>query len=159
MEYNRSSSDIFKAEAVTTNTFSIKDTEGTLRKTLENSFSYLKKLQKSYIDLKKFVKSEDDFYMDNDGNLCLSLDKDFIHSSNRKAYRTSEFYNKYIDIQTIQNNRNIFSYTPIIFIDGKSFLLNNSFVLFSPIFKSFATSFTVKFFQGSSNFSIAFILL
>ena len=120
MEYNRSSSDIFKGEALTNNTFSIKDTEGTLRKTLENSFSYLKKLQKSYIDLKKFVKSEDDFYMDNDGNLCLSLDKDFIHSSNRKAYRTSEFYNKYIDIQTIQNNRNIFSYTPIIFIDGKS---------------------------------------
>lgn len=120
MEYNRSSTDIFKEDAFTNNTFSLKDTERTLRKTLENSFNYLKKLQKSYINIKKFVKSEDDFYIDDDGNLCLSLDKDFIHNGSRKAYRTSEFYNKYIDIQTIQNNRDIFSYTPIVFIDGKS---------------------------------------
>ena len=80
MEYNRSSTDIFKEDAFTNNTFSLKDTEGTLRKTLENSFNYLKKLQKSYINIKKFVKSEDDFYIDDDGNLCLYMS--FIDNTN-----------------------------------------------------------------------------
>ena len=42
-----------------------------------------------------------------------------------------------------------------IFTEGKSFLLNKSFVRFSPIFKSFATSLTVKFLNGSPRVFIA----
>lgn len=116
----RSVSELTKMNAFTNNTFSLPIIEKTLRSAVENSFNYLKKLQASYIDTKKFVRSEDDFYFDSKNNLCLSLDKDFIEVNKRKEYRLSKFYNTFIDLKTIQENRDLFSYTPVVLIDGES---------------------------------------
>ena len=116
----RSESELTKENAFTNNTFNLPIIEETLKSTVENSFNYLKKLQASYIDLKKFVRSEDDFYLDSKNNLCLSLDADFIEVNKRKRYRLSEYYDTFIDLETIQNNKDLFSYTPLVLIDGES---------------------------------------
>lgn len=68
----------------------------------------------------------------------------------KKLFKRGQAYN---DIKPIS----LIDYENIL-IERKSALSNNSFVKFSPIFKSLETSFTVKFFQGLSNLLIASLI-
>lgn len=118
-ENNRTSSELFHENAYTNNTFSLEETERTIKSTLENSFNYLKGLQKSYISISRFNKTEHDLFFDSLYRPCISLDKDFIDSTKRKDYKMSEFYNTFVDIQTIVQNPDIFMFLPLVMIDDK----------------------------------------
>lgn len=106
--------------AFTNNTFDLSEVENTIRRTIDNSFWYLKDLQKSYISLHRFNFSEEDLYVNEDGRVCLTLDKDFIENSKRKAYKYSKFYNKLATIDDICENRDVFTFFPLLLIDKKT---------------------------------------
>lgn len=106
--------------AYTNNTFDLPKVETSIKLTIENSFNYLKNLQRSYIDICRFSLTEDDLYLTSDNKLCISLDKDFIEGAKRKDYRYSSLYNTFITIDTVAKNPEIFSFMPLVFIDGKS---------------------------------------
>jgi hypothetical protein len=116
---NRSSSEILLANAFTNNTFSLKETEIAIKSSVENSFNYLKDLQKSYVDISKFSKTENDICLTSEGSPFISLDKDFMDVTKRKLYKTSKFYNTLISLTDIVSNPDIFLYVPLIFIDGQ----------------------------------------
>lgn len=120
IENNRTSSELYHENAYTNNTFSLPETERAIKSTLENSFNYLKNLQKSYISIARFNKTEADIYFDQDGRPCISLDKDFIDVSKRKPYKLSEYYNTYVGVDTLVENPDIFLLLPIVMIDNKS---------------------------------------
>lgn len=116
--------------AFTNNTFSLKETENTIKSTIENSFTYLKKIQKSYTSISRFVrdntKSGEHFYISkvtSGGKLvdkvCLSIDMDFINQAKREAYHRSDLYGKHVTLNDIQSHPEIFDYTPIITIDNE----------------------------------------
>lgn len=119
IENNRTSSELFHENAYTNNTFSLPETERAIKSTLENSYKYLMSLQKSYISIARFTKTEQDLFFDSLYRPCISLDKDFIDSSKRKPYKMSEFYNTYVDIQTISSNPDIFMFIPLVMVDDK----------------------------------------
>lgn len=126
---NRTEFPINHANAYTNNTFSLTETEKNLKRACFNSFNYLEKLQKSYVSIHRFNLTENDLYTDYDDKVCLTIDKDFIDFSLRKEYMKSDYYNKYVGIQTLCENPSIFAYIPIVIIDGKtqlSYLVKSS---------------------------------
>lgn len=120
MEYNRTSSETIPEYAYTNNTFSLKETEISIKQTVENSFKYLMEVQKSYMGISRFTLNESNLYTDRKGNICISIDKDFIEAHKRKPYRSSSFYNKYFTLKEVNDNPDIFSFIPIVTIDDKS---------------------------------------
>lgn len=118
MEYNRSSSQILKANATTNNTFGLKETGEAISHTVENSFNFLKRLQHDYVNLQKFNKTDDELYINSKGYVSFTIDSDLIGISKRKKYKESEYYNNFISLDTIYSNPAIFSFVPMIFLDG-----------------------------------------
>lgn len=116
---NQTSSELFHENAYTNNTFSLRETEKSIKRTLENSFKYLKGVQKGYINISRFNLTEEDIHQTVNWEPYISVDKDFIDNSRRKQYRYSEFYNKYIDFDTMVANPDLFLLIPIIILDGR----------------------------------------
>ena len=108
------------ANALTNNTFSLVKTEKHLKRAMYNSFNYLRELQDSYISIHRFNLTEQNLYTDYNNKICLTIDKDFIDYPLRKAYRSSAYYNKYVDIDVLSAHPEIFAYIPIVIIDGKT---------------------------------------
>lgn len=119
IEINKTSSKIYHENAYTNNTFDLSSMHRTVKNTMENSFNYLMRVQKSYLGIYRFNFSEKDVYTDPDGKICISVDKDFIDGRARKEYRHSQYYNKFIDQKSIRENPNLFWFTPIVMIDDK----------------------------------------
>ena len=101
LQNNRSSSRILIENAITNNTFNLHEVEMTIRSVLENSFNYLMKLEESYVNVCRFNLTSDDIYTNQDGKICVSVNKNFIDEVDRKAYKYSNLYNKYVDLDTI----------------------------------------------------------
>lgn len=102
------------------NTFNIKEVGNTLTYAMENSFNYLKSLQRSYVGISRFNLTEDDGYINYKNELCFVVDKDFIDPIKRKIYKESHFYAKYLTIDEINDNSDIFTYIPVVLIDGEA---------------------------------------
>ena len=120
MEFRRASTDEIQENAYVNNTFSLPLTEKVLKSAVENSFNYLQRLQKSYIDISRFTYTTDDLYVDSDYKVCLTINKGFIDAVNRYAYRTSDLYGKWLTLDELNANSHLFSYIPIITIDNQS---------------------------------------
>jgi hypothetical protein len=119
MAETQSASTIMK-EAFTNNTFNLKSVENSIQSGIENSFHYLKGLQRAYIDICRYTFSNEDFYTNEEKVLAILLQKDFVESGNRRLYHESKFYTNTITLDDMISNRDIFSYIPIILVDGKS---------------------------------------
>lgn len=116
---NTTESELTRANAYTVNTFNLDETEKSIIAAKSNSFNYLKNLQSSYMQVYRFNLNESDLYINQKRNVSVSIDKDFIDNQLRKRYKDSEYYNKYLQISTVLSNSDIFSFAPIVFIDGK----------------------------------------
>lgn len=116
---NRTELPITRANAYTNNTFSLTETEISITTTRNNSFNYLKDLQNAYMRIYRFNLDESNLYINHNRCLSISVDKDLIDTPLRKEYRKSSFYNKYLHIDTIINNPDLFTFIPIVLIDGK----------------------------------------
>lgn len=120
MEFRKASSDALHENAYINNTFSLPETERSLRTTMENSYNYLQRIQKSYVDINRFTYTTDDLYVDSKGKVCLTINKGFVEAINRYAYRTSDVYGKWLSLSELNSYPHLFSYIPIITIDNKS---------------------------------------
>ena len=120
MEFRNVSTQDMHDRAYSNNTFDLPATESAIRTAVENSYNYLNRIQKSYVDIRRFIYSTDDLYVDSNGNVCLTIDKGFIEASDRYEYRNSPYYLKWLTMEEINSLTNIFSYIPIITIDNKS---------------------------------------
>lgn len=119
MEANRVLHENTHVNAYTNNTFSLEETEKSIRRTCDNSFNYLKELQRSYVSIRRFNLTENDTYTDHNNKVCISLDKDFIDFPLRKKYKNSPYYSKYIPFNEVLKHPEIFTFTPIVKIDGQ----------------------------------------
>ena len=120
IEKNRAASEISLENAFTNNTFSLSGMEKVIRDTMENSFNFLMRLQQSYTEIHRFNFTESDIYVNENGKNCISVPKDFIDGAMRKVYRHSRYYNKFIDLSTVEANPKIFLYTPMVLIDDQA---------------------------------------
>ena len=117
---NKTEYEINYANAYTNNTFSLSKTEKHIKRAMYNSFNYLTDLQKSYISIHRFNLTEKDLFTDYNNKIFFTIDKDFIDYNLRKVYRASDYYNKYVDIDTLCAHPEIFAYVHIVIIDGKT---------------------------------------
>ena len=117
-------------EALNNNSYDYSSMHLELKKTWENSFSYLYALQKSYIEYEEnFYYSNNDtsrnsshighLYLDKRNRAMFDVDYDLIHVTDREEYRTSKYYQKEMDVQDVINNPSIFKKVPILVIDNQ----------------------------------------
>ena len=117
-------------DAEINNSFDIQSVSDTLKMTLENSFSYLYRLQRNQIRFKEFYfpksKSSDtidirhgDMYLDDKMNVCMIIDVDLVKQSARQSYRTSKFYQHEFTLEDIETHPEIFERTILLSIDGR----------------------------------------
>ena len=92
------SSEEFLRTALTNNTFDVDALDKALRMTLDNSFSYLYRLQRNTIPYEEFfyttqnVKDQPDygdFYLDKKERVCVNIPAELILSNARERYRRS----------------------------------------------------------------------
>ena len=69
-----------------------------LHTTVENSFQFLKRVQRSYSCMERFHFTQANFFVDKNypTELCISVPKDFIDATKRKVYKYSKYFGKYI---------------------------------------------------------------
>lgn len=123
------STDIFfKRDALKNNTFDLKAVEEAINNIKKSSFHYLHQVQIDMTGYKRFDFKMEDVVRSNTINhvfrlmprrWVLYVPDDFIHEGKRLEYKRSEFYEKEIDYDTTLKNRNLFTNTYLVFIDGK----------------------------------------
>jgi hypothetical protein len=125
------SSKEFLQAALTNGTFDSEALEKALRMTVDNSYSYLYRLQRSTIVYEEFfyttrnVTSQPDFgdlYLDKQERVCANIPAELVTVSSRERYRTSDYYKEEIGISDITGNHRIFSKLPVIIMDDHIFL-------------------------------------
>ena len=115
-------------EALINNTFSLSSVEKCLRYSLDNSFSYLYRLQRSLIGYEEFhfntkkdtsEKNFGDMYLDKYGRVCINFDYDLVDMNARDKFRNSKFFMKEFTQKDIQDNQNLFSRSLLLMIDNQ----------------------------------------
>ena len=117
-------------EALNNNSYDYSSMHLELKKTWENSFSYLYGLQKSFIEYEELFYYSDNeinrnsehighLYLDEINRAMFDVDYDLIHVYTREEFRTSSYYQKEIPIQTVIDHPEIFTKIPIIMIDDQ----------------------------------------
>lgn len=116
-------------EALINNTFSLSSVEKCLRMTLDNSFSYLYRLQRSLIGYEEFhfqtkkditTKNYGDMYLDKRGRVCINFDYDLVDMNARDKYRNSTFFMSEFTQEEIQDHQDLFSRTILVMIDNQT---------------------------------------
>lgn len=109
------------------NSYNSSSTHMSLRKTFDNSFSYLYSLQNSYIEYEEHfidIKKADEnirelnrLYFNKSYKPCFDIDKNLINICNYEAYRGSRYYKQKISFDDIVKNPDIFLKIPVVIID------------------------------------------
>ena len=116
--------------ALNNNSYDYDSMHKILKKTWENSYSYLYTLQKSYVTYEEIFYRTNNancrnvttlgmLYMDKQLKPCIDLNYDMIEVHNREEYYTSKFYNQYVTPEEIYENPSIFSKIPIVICDNQ----------------------------------------
>ena len=122
------SSEEFLRTALTNNTFDVDALDKALRMTLDNSFSYLYRLQRNTIPYEEFfyttqnVKDQPDygdFYLDKKERVCVNIPAELILSNARERYRRSSLFKEEIPLATLKNDHVMFERFPVIIIDNQ----------------------------------------
>ena len=99
------SSEKFLQTALTNNTFDIDALDKALRMTLDNSFSYLYRLQRNTIPYEEYfyttrnVKEQPDYgdlYLDKKERVCVNIPAELILTNAREKYRRSSLFKEEI---------------------------------------------------------------
>ena len=116
-------------EALNNNSYDYTSMHLALKRSWENSFSYLYELQHSKIeyeelfyysndDISRNCKKLGDIHLDRLNRATFDVDYDVIRAYTREEYRTSEYYQKEIHIMKLIEHPHIFNKMPIVIIDG-----------------------------------------
>lgn len=117
-------------EALLNNSYDHDPMHATLRKTWENSYSYLYTLQKSYVEYEELFFSSNEttghdhtiignLYLNEQFHACFDIDYDLIHVYSREKFRRSKFYQTEFWSGEIIDNPDIFLKIPIVLIDNQ----------------------------------------
>ena len=135
----------FLTEALTNNTFDVDSTDNGLRASLDNSFSYLYRLQKNLIQYEEFLYTTrntvknfykdnviadspelGDMYFDDKRRVCIDFGVELIPVNKRESYRDpsywkneSDFYGKEIEYKDLLSHNELFYRIPILIFDNK----------------------------------------
>ena len=119
---------LFLQDALTNNSFSIEDTDRTLRMTLDHSFSYLYRLQRNmliyeelFYTTRNVVPEPDygDLWMDSREQICINFPVQLIPAQFREKFRCSKFYGTKFQYGAIVENHQLFTRLPVILIDNQ----------------------------------------
>ncbi len=122
------SSEKFLQTALTNNTFDIDALDKALRMTLDNSFSYLYRLQRNTIPYEEYfyttrnVKEQPDYgdlYLDKKERVCVNIPAELILTNAREKYRRSSLFKEEIPLSTLKSDHVLFERFPVIIIDNK----------------------------------------
>lgn len=142
----------YLTEAFTNRTFDVTATELALRKSLDNSFSYLYRLQRNLVQYEEYhyttrnsfdIPDYGDMYLDKYERLCINFKSELVSVNNKENYRKSKYYNKEIKLSELIKEKGIFTRIPVILIDNrvlKDFsvvILDGSFTLITKLNKNF----------------------
>lgn len=95
------------------------------------SYDFDYKIQEELVDLSYVKKSFYEAFTKNkilmDGVesgkkarvITVSIDKDIVHYAKRKVYKSTKFYNKIISQEDLMSRRDIFKFSPLVFINHK----------------------------------------
>lgn len=109
----------FLKNTVRNNTFNITDSVNAIKRMIYNSYRYLYKVEESYTSIPKYkFYTKDDLKLDNKNRYHILINHNFIENSKKEKYRLSTYYDKYVSLDDIRTNTKIFSYYPIVFING-----------------------------------------
>lgn len=120
----------YRYEAVKNNTFNLDTVEKSILDSQMSSFKYLYNFQLESTGYKRFDFKMTDMQRSNTINhlfrlmprrWVLYIEDDFIHEGKRLTYKRSSLYEKEITYLDTLNNRNVFSSTFLVFIDGKAY--------------------------------------
>lgn len=118
----------YLTEALTNRTFDVTATELALRKSLDNSFSYLYRLQRNLVQYEEYhyttrnnfdIPDYGDMYLDKFERLCINFKSELVSVHNKEVYRKSEYYNREIKLSELLKEKEIFTKIPIVLIDNK----------------------------------------
>lgn len=118
----------FMRDALKNNTYSLDAVEKAVNHIQMSSFHYLHQVQIDMTGYQRFDFNMSDVKRSNNINhvyrlmprrWVLYVPGDFIHEGKRLDYKRSKYYEKEIDYDTTLNDRNIFTNTFLVFIDGK----------------------------------------
>lgn len=118
----------FKRDALKNNTYSLETVEKSINDIHMSSFHYLHQVQIDMTGYQRFDFRMSDVKRSNNINhvyrllprrWVLYVPGDFINEGKRLDYRHSKFYEKELNYETTLQNRNIFTNTYLVFIDGK----------------------------------------
>ena len=121
------SSKDFLQTALTNGSFDLDALDKALRKTVDNSFSYLYRLQRNTITYEEYhyttrnVESQPDYgdlYLDRRERVCFNIPCELIRTSRREKYRRSSLFREEIPLSTIKNDHVLFERLPVILIDN-----------------------------------------
>ena len=109
------------ANAFTNNTFSLEEAHNQLHRSVNNSFQYLEKVQKSYVDIHRYTFHNEDFIIDKYGVRAFNIPRDIVEPTKRRAYKNSALYDTNITFRQMQSNSKYFKYIPLILVDDTCF--------------------------------------
>lgn len=118
---------IFRRYALANNTFDLETVEKSINEINLSSFQYLYKLQNEMIRYKRFDFTMSDLIRSEMVNHKFSIlprrwvlyvPCDFLDDNDRLPYRRSKYYDKELSLEDILNNKDIFTNSYLMFIDG-----------------------------------------
>lgn len=118
----------YLTEAFTNPTFDVESTELALRKSLDNSFPYLYRLQRNLVQYEEYhyttrniVETPEygDMWLNAKDHVCINFDVEVIPVQDKKIYKDSKFFKKEITLKELITNKEVFHRLPILYIDGK----------------------------------------
>ena len=152
------SSEEFLRTALTNNTFDVDALDKALRMTLDNSFSYLYRLQRNMIPYEEYfyttrnIKEQPDYgdlYLDKRERVCVNIPSELILTNAREKYRRSSLFKEEIPLSTLKTDHVTFGRFPVILFDDKVLrdfsvkIYDDYFTLITPFKRDFL--YTKKF--------------
>lgn len=120
----------YRYNALHNNTFDLQVVEDSIKENQLSSFKYLYNLQLISTGYKRFDFRASDLFRSNTINhlyrlmprrWVLYIEDDFIHEGKRLTYKRSKFYDKEISYLDTINNKDVFTWTFMLFIDGVTY--------------------------------------
>lgn len=117
-------------EALLNNTYDKPSMNGAIKMTLENSYNYLYQLQNEYVGFEErhyqtggLLSRKDpvkpgQLYINKYGYACVDINFQLIEPGSYERYRRGPLYQSEISFQDIVNHPEIFTYVPVLMIDG-----------------------------------------
>lgn len=142
----------YLTEALTNRTFDADATELALRKSLDNSFSYLYRLQRNLVQYEEYhyttrniVETPDygDLFVDKYERVCMNFPVQLVRPHEMENYKRSKYFLQEVTFDELVQEKEIFTRIPIILVDNQVLrrfsviIYEDSFTMILPFERNF----------------------